>query len=93
MGAKKSLRVESLSVSVRLRRTTVEEAYVSVLVTDEMWKPADSAGKRSLDADKVFHEALEMGADADTAWMPDGEPVIEHHPIQNPPPYARPKPN
>ena len=85
---------KTYSVSVRLRRTTVEEAFVSVPITREMWKAPDDQGRVFLDGDKVMAEALVMGSDPETVWVLEEEPKVVHHPIQKPPPYIEfPKPN
>ncbi|MFG2692974.1 hypothetical protein [Kitasatospora sp. NPDC048407] len=78
----------SYSISVRLRRTTVEEAYVSVPVTDAvMQDEPDADGSQHLDAAKVFAVALELGASAE--WLPeDGRVVV--HPIQKAPDHIQP---
>jgi len=82
------------SVSVRLRRTTIEEAFVSVAITTDMWKAPDNQGRAFLDGEKAMSEALDMGSDPETIWTLEGEPLVEHHPIQKAPPHAQlPKPN
>jgi hypothetical protein len=85
---------KTYSVSVRLRRTTIEEAFVSVPITTDMWKAPDDQGRVSLDGEKVMAEALNIGSDPETVWTLEEQPKIEHHPIQKAPPYVQfPKPN
>ncbi|HEX3785491.1 MAG TPA: hypothetical protein VHX38_38055 [Pseudonocardiaceae bacterium] len=73
------------SISVRLRRTTVEERYVSVPVTDAVLRDEpDEDDTTRLDGKKVFAAAIELGAD-DTDWLPENQEIVVH-PIQQPPP-------
>lgn len=76
----------SYSISVRLQRTTVEEAYVSVPVTDAVMlrEPADDGSFR-LDTDKLFAAAVELGSEAD--WLSEGQRTVVH-PIQKAPDRA-----
>ena len=67
---------------------------MSVPITRDMWKAPDNQGRVFLDDEKVMSEALNMGSDAETIWTLEGEPKVEHHPIQRIPPYLQlPKPN
>ena len=71
------------SRAFRLRRTVTEEAYVSVLVSDELMNPEpDENGNYHLDADKVVQAAVNLGSDPKTHWTIEGKPVIAPHPIQ-----------
>ncbi len=77
------MRVEHLSVSVRLRRIRVEAAFVSVPITDELTCPdRDNSNLRSLDGERIFRKAIEMGKLELTKWEPDGDWEIQPHPIQ-----------
>ncbi|MEU4119089.1 hypothetical protein AB0F71_31925 [Kitasatospora sp. NPDC028055] len=69
------------SISVRLRRTTVEESYVSVPVTDAVMQeePAEDESY-GLDTDKLFAVAVELGRGAE--WLPEEHQV---HPVQKAP--------
>lgn len=67
----------SYSVSVRLRKITLEAAHVSVLLTQDLIND-----QGTVDADKVMEAAIKMARDLPLHWLPDGEPVIELHPIQ-----------
>ncbi|MFC9817347.1 hypothetical protein ACFVJM_35445 [Streptomyces virginiae] len=78
----------SYSISVRLQRTTVEEAYVSVPVTDAVMQrePADDGSwSYRLDTDKLFAAAVELGNEAD--WLSEGQQTVVH-PIQKAPDRA-----
>ncbi|MER6208798.1 hypothetical protein ACWDG9_26245 [Streptomyces sp. NPDC001073] len=84
--------MESYSVSVRLQRTTVEERYVSVPVTDAVMRAEpDPDGSRRLDADKLLAAAIELGRD-DTDWLPE-EREVTIHPIQKAPDDVSPLPD
>ena len=72
------------SISVRLRRTTVEERYVSVPVTDAVMRTQpDEDGAYHLDGEKVLAAAIELGQD-DTGWLPEDRQLTVH-PIQKNP--------
>jgi hypothetical protein len=72
------------SVSVRLRRTSVEERYVSVLITDAvMQTEPDEGGTYRLDPGKIFAAAIELGQD-DTDWSSEDREITVH-PIQKAP--------
>jgi hypothetical protein len=80
----------SYAVSFRLRRITTETAHVSVPLTAEMWRPSDDDPKRmTVDTDKVAAAAIQLGALSVTVWRPDGEAIIEPHPVQTPPAPSR----
>jgi hypothetical protein len=73
----------SHSISVRLQRTTVEESYVSVPVTDAvMQEEPTEDGSYRLDTDKLFAAAIELGNGAD--WLPEDQQVVLH-PVQKAP--------
>ncbi|EPD68820.1 hypothetical protein [Streptomyces sp. HGB0020] len=72
------------SVSVRLRRTVVEERYVSVPITEALLQSdPDEDGARRLDPDKLVAAAIRLGQD-DADWRPEGREVTMH-PIQKAP--------
>ena len=74
------------SVSFRLQRIKTESAHVSVPLTSEMWRPSDDDPKRmTIDTDKLMVVAMELGAHPGTIWKPEGDVVIQPHPIQTPP--------
>ncbi|MFD3524231.1 hypothetical protein [Streptomyces sp. NPDC058653] len=77
------------SVSVRLRRTTVEERYVSVPISESVMRTErDEDGARGLDAEKIFAAAIELGRD-DDGWAAE-EREVTVHPIQKAPDEVRP---
>ena len=79
----------SYSISVRLQRTTVEESYVSVPVTDAVMQeePAEDGSYR-IDTEKLFAAAVELGSEAD--WLSEEQRVVVH-PIQKAPDSVSPQ--
>jgi len=73
--------VPHYSISVRLRRTIVEEVHVRVPVTQAVMGDDDH-----LDGGKVFAAAVRIGQVEDQRWRVEGEPAVELHPMQTPPP-------
>jgi hypothetical protein len=65
------------SVSIRLRKITMEAAHVSVPISGDFVR-ADG----SLEADKIMAAAVQIARHAPLRWQPDGEPTVELHPIQ-----------
>lgn len=83
--------METYSVSVRLRRTSVEERYVSVPITNELMRAEQAEdGTRRLDPEKLLAAAIEFGQD-DTDWSPEDREVTVH-PIQKAPDAAEDSP-
>ena len=81
---------ETYSISIRLRRTVTEEALVSVPLNSEVVDPVpDEDGQRRVDGKKVMEVAVRMGIHQGLHWVAEGEPLVEPHPIQSPPPHAR----
>ena len=81
--------MENYSISVRLQRTTVEEAYVAVPVTRAVMQdePGEDGSYR-LDGKKIFAAAVELGGAAD--WLPEDQQVVVH-PIQKAPDRVLPQ--
>lgn len=78
--------VESnFSIMVRIRRTVTEELHVSVPVTHAMFEDQPD-GSTNLRPDAVFAEAVRIGQTRELAWRREGEPLVEVHPLQTPPP-------
>jgi hypothetical protein len=78
--------IESLSVSFRLQRITLEEAHVSVLVTPEMWIPnPHNSAEQKLDVEKLVEIAIQQGSLPATTWKLECPPVIKQHPVQTAP--------
>jgi len=67
---------ETLSIQIRLCRTTTEYGYVNVEVTHDL---IGLDGK--LDSEGLFRRALEWGQEPQMVWYKD-EQVIDPHPIQ-----------
>jgi hypothetical protein len=75
----------NVSIMVRIRRTTVEEIHVSVDVTNDMIEE-EADGSSHLAPGKIFEAAVRMGQTQELAWRREGEPCVEVHPLQTPPP-------
>ena len=74
------------SVSFRLQRTTTEDTFVSVPITDElMIEQPDGSAK--LDVEKLVARAVEIGLEPHVVWTPEGTEITPHS-IQKPPPGA-----
>jgi hypothetical protein len=74
---------KTYSISFRLRRTTHEDAFVSVPVTDAVMQDTpDEQGHRRLDVDKLSRAAISLASDSKIRWRPEGDPILELHPIQ-----------
>lgn len=67
---------ETLSIQIRLRRTTIEYGYVSVEVTPDL---IGLNGK--LDSEELFRHALEWGQEPQMVWYKE-EQVVDPHPTQ-----------
>lgn len=73
---------KTFSMSVRLRRTTVEEAYVSVPLDGRSMAPTpDKNGRFHVDGDKVMQAALRPGVNLDIQRSLEQEPNIELHSV------------
>jgi hypothetical protein len=78
----------SFSISVRLQRTTTEEAYLSVPVDGAiMQDQLASDGSSRIDPDKLWAEAIRL-AEASADWMTETRDVTPH-PIQQAPPWIQ----
>jgi hypothetical protein len=74
------------SVVVRVRRVTAEYLHITVPVTHAVMKKNPEAdGSYQIDTDALFAEAVRVARAPNLAWKPEGEPVVEAHPIQKPP--------
>ncbi len=78
---------KSYSVTFRLRRTTVEDGYVSVPLTEALTRIADD-GTRRIDTDALLKEAIRLGADSRVEWRAE-EVTTLCHPLQQPRPEDR----
>jgi hypothetical protein len=78
---------ETYSIRVRVRRVTIEDAYVAVPVTDAIIKPhPDGTGR--IDGDLLEAEARRIGNDPRTEWKFESTET-EMHPWQSPMPADR----
>ena len=66
--------------NVRLRRTKIEYAIVTVPVDEKVFvqQPGDVP---RFSAQKVLEVAKRMGTDPDVLWVQENEPVVEVHPV------------
>lgn len=71
------------SISLRLRRVTVEYAYVNVPVVGDVVKP-DDQGVGRIDMAELTRRAIEMGQRTEVAWYRE-EQRVEPHPLQKAP--------
>jgi hypothetical protein len=79
------------SVSLRLRRITVEYAYVSVPVTDAIMQTDDHGELKTdekrytrIDVEKMVQRGIDIARSGQTRWYPEEEKV-EPHPVQKAP--------
>jgi hypothetical protein len=80
---------KTYSISVRLRRTSVEYAFVSVPVDERVWEPhPDDPNKQRINGEMVFEVAKRMASDPSVLWAKENEPLVEVHPWQTAPPRA-----
>ena len=78
---------DTYSVLVRLQRTVVLDAYVSVPVTDALLvEQAD--GTARLDTEKLFVAARQQGDDPRVDWQAESADT-QIHPVQKPLPDDR----
>lgn len=72
------------SVLLRLRRVTVEYAFVHVPVTDDL-TVTHPDGTRRIDTEKLVAHGCELGEAPELLWRRE-EQRIEPHPLQTPEP-------
>ena len=83
------MEAKGYSISVRLHRTKIEYAFVSVPMDQNvMEQHPDEPENLRVNSEKVFEIAKRMASDSDVLWAPEGEPLIEIHPFQTAPPRA-----
>jgi hypothetical protein len=71
-------------IKIRLRRTTTEEAYVSLPIEpDHLTRASADASSFELNVASVFKAAMKMGADPTVAWRLESAPLVELHPVQS----------
>jgi len=74
---------KTFSVSVRLRRVTIETAFVSVPLIPDLLEPSfEQSG--AINAEKLMQAAADLGRQPFTAWTLE-EATMTPHPIQAPP--------
>jgi len=71
------------SIAVRLRRITVEVAYVNVPVTEEI-----AASLSAQAGGQLVTAACLLGESSEVKWPLESKPTIDAHPIQNPQPTS-----
>jgi hypothetical protein len=78
---------KTVSVGLHVRRVVHEDAYVAVLVTNDLLK-VNEDGTASLDFEKFVAEAIRLSQSEGVDWKVE-ETSIEPHPIQGPIPEGR----
>ena len=77
------------TISVRLRRTKVEYAFVSVPIDENVLERDPDDDKRvRINSDRVSEVAKRLGMDPNVLWAQEGAPLVELHPLQTAPPRA-----
>jgi hypothetical protein len=75
------------SISVRLQRTTTEEAYLSVPVDESIMQDGPVAdGSYRIDPDKLWAEAIRLAGESGHWTIEDRQ--VTPHPIQQAPPWV-----
>jgi hypothetical protein len=78
---------QTYSIMLRVRRVTVEDAYVAVPVTDSILIP-DGEGTARINFDAFVAEAIRIGDDPRVEWQVEST-TTESHPVQRPLPDGR----
>ncbi|MET1079856.1 MAG: hypothetical protein ABWY06_17730 [Pseudomonas sp.] len=78
---------ETVSIALRVRRVTYEDAYVAVHVTQALTK-IDENGERKLNFEAFFAEGLRISEDPRGEWKTESC-ITEPHPLQGPKPDDR----
>lgn len=79
--------MHTYSIQLRIKRTTVEDAFVSVPVTSSMMKEKED-GNLGIDGDKLLEQALKLGKESGVEWKVE-DVTIEPHGLQGPKPEDR----
>jgi hypothetical protein len=74
-------------IALRLRRTTREDAYVNVPLTDAIMKQNED-GTNGIDYDAFVAEAIRLSGSAKVQWQTE-TCRIQPHPLQSPRPEGR----
>jgi hypothetical protein len=78
---------QSVSIMLRIRRTTVEDAFVAIPVTDAIMKMQPD-GNYGMDPDAFTSEVIRISNDERVEWKVEST-QIEPHQIQTPLPTDR----
>ena len=78
---------KTYSVMLRVRRVTVEDAYVAVPVTDSILTP-DEEGTARINFDAFVAEAIRISGNPRVEWQVEST-TTESHPVQRPLPDGR----
>jgi hypothetical protein len=78
---------KTYSIMLRLRRVTVEDAYVAVPVTGSILVP-DEEGTLRVNPDAFVTEAIRISGDPRVEWQVEST-TTEPHPVQGPLPEGR----
>jgi hypothetical protein len=84
--------MNSTSVIVRLRRTSIESAHVAVpMPGDDPRAAHEPRAAARPDAPRLHDMAIQLGHDTALAWQTEAAPLVEVHPLQTPPPAFSPR--
>lgn len=75
------------SIQARVRRVTIEDAFVAVPVTEAVLKEQPDGSFR-LDGEAVFRQATRIAADPRVPWQAESIELVPH-PTQSPRPEDR----
>jgi len=78
---------KTYSITLRLRKTTFEDGYVSVPLTSAITKLGDD-GTTRIDTDAFLREAMRLSEDPRVEWRVENV-TTEGHPMQQPRPDDR----
>jgi hypothetical protein len=78
---------KTYSIMLRVRRVTVEDAYVAVPVTGSILIP-DEEGTLRVNSDAFVAEAIRISGDPRVEWQIEST-TTEPHPVQAAPPDGR----
>ena len=74
-------------IALRVRRTTHEDAYINVPVTETILKPKGD-GTHGIDMDAFVAEGIRLSQDSSVEWKQE-ERTTQPHPVQQPKPADR----
>lgn len=75
------------SISFRVQKITVEDAFLSIPITDRILKDNED-GTKGIDYEKFVAEAIEISKDHRVEWLLE-KMSVEPHSIQSPRPDNR----